>query len=86
MWKVKRMNTACIVVFTIAIGAGGIAAYLASGTDHQSAAPAAPIAQLQTLQQQIQPAMTANSNFIYPRGEGVSAVPYGVAGRQAMQT
>ena len=86
MWKVKRMNTACIVVFTIAIGAGGIAAYLASGTDHQSAAPAAPIAQLQTLQQQIQTAMTANSNFIYPRGEGVSAVPYGVAGRQAMQT
>ena len=91
MWKVKRMNTACIVVFTIAIGAGGIAAYLASGTDHQSAAPAASIAQPQTLQPQTLqpqtwPAMTANSNFIYPRGEGVSAVPYGVAGRQAMQT
>src|SRR5438128_6423494 len=38
MWKVKRMNTARIVVLTIAIGAGGIAAYLASGSDRQPAA------------------------------------------------
>ena len=86
MWKVKRMNTACIVVWTTAIGAGGTAATLASGFDHQSAAPAAPIAQLRTLQWQIWPAKTANSNFICPRGEGVSAVPYGVAGRPAIQT
>ena len=48
MWKVKRMNTARIVVLTIAIGAGGIAAYLASGSD-KPAAPAAPVAQLQTV-------------------------------------
>src|SRR3981189_1992496 len=48
MWKVKRMNTARIVVLTIAIGAGGIAAYLASGSDKQPAAPA-PTAQLQTV-------------------------------------
>ena len=86
MWKVKRMNTACIVVLTIAIGAGGIAAHLASGFDHQSAAPATPIAQLQSSPRQIRPAMTANRNFIYPRGEGVSAVPDGVASRRAMQT
>jgi hypothetical protein len=86
MWKVKRMNTACIVVLTIAIGAGGIAAYPASGSDSQLAASAAPIAPLQPSQRQIWPAMTANNNFIYPRGEGVSAVPYGVASRQAMQT
>jgi pilus assembly protein CpaB len=86
MWKVKRMNTACIVVLTIAIGAGGIAAFLASGFDNPLAAPAAPIALLQTLQRQIRPATTANNNFIYPRGEGVSAVPFGVASRQAMQT
>jgi pilus assembly protein CpaB len=33
MWEVKRMNTARIVVLTIAVGAGGIAAYLASGSD-----------------------------------------------------
>ena len=26
MWKVKRMNTARIVVLTIAVGAGGVAA------------------------------------------------------------
>jgi pilus assembly protein CpaB len=47
MWKVKRMNTARIVVLTIAIGAGGIAAYLASGSD-QPAAPA-PTAQIETV-------------------------------------
>src|SRR6202043_3744199 len=47
MWKVKRMNTARIVVLAIAIGAGGIAAYLASGSDKP--APAAPIAQLETV-------------------------------------
>jgi pilus assembly protein CpaB len=42
------MNTARIVVLTIAISAGGIAAYLASGSDNKSA-PAAPVAQLQTV-------------------------------------
>lgn len=47
MWKVKRMNTARIVVLTIAIGAGGIAAYLASGSDNKP--PAEPVAQLQTV-------------------------------------
>jgi len=42
------MNTARIVVLTIAVGAGGIAAYLASGSDNKPA-PAAPVAQLQTV-------------------------------------
>jgi pilus assembly protein CpaB len=42
------MNTARIVVLTIAVGAGGIAAYLASGSDDKPA-PAAPVAQLQTV-------------------------------------
>jgi pilus assembly protein CpaB len=46
MWKVKRMNTARIVVLTIAIGAGGIAAFLASGSDRP---PAEPVAQLPTV-------------------------------------
>jgi pilus assembly protein CpaB len=32
MWKVKRMNTARIVVLTIAVGGGGIAAYPADGS------------------------------------------------------
>jgi len=49
MWKVKRMNTARIVVLTIAIGAGGIAAYLASGSDNKPAAPVEQMAQLQTV-------------------------------------
>src|SRR4030088_1459918 len=47
MWKVKRMNTARIVVLTIAVGAGGVAAYLASGSDKPP--PSAPVAQLQTV-------------------------------------
>src|ERR1700691_1122865 len=48
MWKVKRMNTARIVVLTIALGAGGVAAYLVSGSDNKPA-PAEPAAQLQTV-------------------------------------
>ncbi|MEH2504368.1 pilus assembly protein CpaB [Bradyrhizobium sp. AZCC 1578] len=48
MWKVKRMNKPRIVVLTIAIGAGGVAAYLASGSGDRPA-PAQPVAQLQTV-------------------------------------
>jgi pilus assembly protein CpaB len=48
MWKVKRMNTARIVVLTIAVGAGGVAAYLASGAD-KGPAPAEPVAQMPTI-------------------------------------
>ncbi|MEH2525172.1 MULTISPECIES: Flp pilus assembly protein CpaB [unclassified Bradyrhizobium] len=42
------MNTARIVVLAIAIGAGGIAAYLASGSGDKPA-PAQPVAQMQTV-------------------------------------
>ena len=42
------MNTARIVVLTIAVGAGGVAAYLASGSDNHPA-PSAPVAQMQTV-------------------------------------
>ncbi|THD63801.1 MAG: Flp pilus assembly protein CpaB [Bradyrhizobium sp.] len=42
------MNTARIVVLTIAVGAGGIAAYLASGSDNKPL-PAEPVVQLQTV-------------------------------------
>jgi pilus assembly protein CpaB len=48
MWKVKRMNTARIVVLTIAVGAGGVAAYLASGSDPKPPPPE-PVVQLQTV-------------------------------------
>ena len=48
MWKVKRMNKARIVVLTVAIGAGGVAAYLASGSDTRQP-PAEPVVQLQTV-------------------------------------
>ena len=40
MWKVKRMNSARIMVLAIAIIAGGIAAWLASGSDPQPVAQA----------------------------------------------
>ena len=42
------MYTARIVVLIIALGAGGIAAYLASGSDNKPA-PAIPVAQLATV-------------------------------------
>src|SRR5580692_505178 len=42
------MYTARIVVLTIALGAGGFAAYLASGSDNKPA-PAEPVAQLPTV-------------------------------------
>src|SRR3954462_8944790 len=41
------MNRARIVVLTIAVGAGGVAAWLASGSDPQ-VAPVQPAGQLQT--------------------------------------
>ena len=45
MWKVKRMNTAPFVVLATADGAGGIAAYLANGSDSKPLL-AEPVAQL----------------------------------------
>jgi pilus assembly protein CpaB len=42
------MNTARIVVLAVALGAGGIAAYLASGSDNKPA-PAEPVVQLPTV-------------------------------------
>ena len=48
MWKVKRMNKPRIVVLAIAVGAGGIAAYLASGSDDKPA-PAQQVVQMQTV-------------------------------------
>jgi pilus assembly protein CpaB len=44
------MNIARIVVLTIALCAGGVAAYLASGWDNSKPAPAAPTASLQTVE------------------------------------
>jgi len=43
------MNTARIVVLAIAICAGGVAAYLASGSDKEAAAPAAAVQQIPTM-------------------------------------
>jgi len=43
------MNRARIVVLAVAISAGGVAAYLASGSDQSVPPPAAPVAQLPTV-------------------------------------
>ena len=47
MWKVKRMNRARIAILSIALGAGGIAAYLVSGSGETPAVQ--PAAQLPTV-------------------------------------
>ena len=86
MWKVKRMNTARIVDLTIANSAGGIAALPVGGTANRFAAPGAPVAPLRAMQRKSGPVMSAHSQFINLRSEGIHAVRYGVAGRQAMQT
>jgi pilus assembly protein CpaB len=44
------MMTARIVVLTIALSAGGVAAYLVSSTDKQQQAPVAPVVQLPTVE------------------------------------
>jgi pilus assembly protein CpaB len=44
------MNTARIVVLVIALGAGGVAAYLASGAGDNKPPPPAPVAQLPTVE------------------------------------
>jgi len=44
------MNTARIVVLSIALVAGGVAAYLARGSDDKSQVPAQPVAQLATVE------------------------------------
>src|ERR1700737_1597031 len=46
--KVEGIKTPRIVVLTIAVGAGGVAAYLVSGSDSKPP-PAEPVAQLQTV-------------------------------------
>jgi len=72
MWKVKRMNTARIVVLAIAVGTGGIPAYFASGSDNKPL-PAGPAAQLQTVN-----APEIRTDERTPRrGESVNVVRYG---------
>jgi pilus assembly protein CpaB len=99
MWKVKRMSTARIVVLTIAVGAGAIAAYLASGSGSK---PLPTVAQLQTmdvlvaksnilrqavapenLQWQTWPAATDDQAL--KRGDSVNVVRYGVSSPTAAQ-
>jgi pilus assembly protein CpaB len=48
MWKVKRMNTARIIVLTIAPGAGGIAAAYPTSASDNTPAPTEPVARLET--------------------------------------
>jgi pilus assembly protein CpaB len=65
MWDVKRMNTARIVVLTLALGAGGVAAYLASGSDRR-AEPVPVAAQMETVD-----VLVAKSDL--PLGQSITA-------------
>jgi len=94
MWKVKRMNTPRIVVLTIAVGAGGIAACPASGSDNK---PLPTVAQLQTMDvlvaksdiglgQTVAPEdlqwqtwPAATDDQALKRGDSVNVVRYGVS-------
>jgi len=69
MWKVKRMNTAGIVVLTIAVGTGGMSACPASGSDDKPL-PIDLAAQLQA----------PTSDDLGPkRSDGIDAVRFGVS-------
>jgi pilus assembly protein CpaB len=70
MWKVKRMNTARIVVLTIAVGAGGVAAYLASGSDPKPP-PSEPVVQMQTVD-----VLVAKSDIGLGQGVGAEDVQW----------
>ena len=53
LWKVQRMKAARIVVLVVAVAAGGVAAYLASGPSKEPPPPApapAPVAQIDTVE------------------------------------
>ncbi len=90
MWKVKRMNTARIVVLTPAVGAGGIVAYPANGSDNKPL-PTGQLAQPQTadipvakpdigLGRSITPEDLLWQSWPTPkRGERVNVVRYGVS-------
>jgi len=74
MWKVKRMNTARIVVPTTADGTGGIAAYLASRSDNPPL-PAEPAARWPAID-----ALVANGEPIRADGADLMAavLPAGI--------
>jgi pilus assembly protein CpaB len=70
MWKVKRMNTARIIVLTIALGAGGIAAaYPVSGSDN-TPAPTAPAARLQTADMRVATCGIGSGQGVKPERTG----------------
>jgi hypothetical protein len=90
MWKVKRMNTARIVVPAIAIGAGGIAAFLASGSDSPPQ-PAQRVVQLPTVDLRVlaidhgAPEISTGDQQRSRRGETINVVRYGINSPTTMQ-
>ena len=75
MWKVKRMNTARIVVLATAGGAGGIAACFASGSDGKPL-PTEPVGQLQ--------ALSSNDRNL-KLGDNLNAIRNGVSSTTTLQ-
>jgi pilus assembly protein CpaB len=93
MWKVKRMNTARIVVLTIAVGAGGVAAYPANGQPLPDTGLGRTVVP-EDLQRQAWPTATISNGFIREnerpdaatRIAGLAAVVrHGVAGSMTIQ-
>jgi pilus assembly protein CpaB len=86
MWKVKRMNTARIVVLAIAAGAGLTALHLASEVNGAPAPVAQPVAQLPTVDVLVAKSDIGLGQSIKPedlpgrRGSTVNVVRYGIAG------
>src|SRR3569833_2701536 len=60
------MMTARIVVLTIALSAGGVAAYLVSNTNKQQPTPAAPVVRLPTTEELVAKADIGLSQTIKP--------------------
>jgi len=90
MWKVKRMNTARIVVLANAAGAGAVAGYLAGGSDNDLL-PTESVARLRSvdvrsvkpddLRWQTGPAATATSSIVrrIERAGATTQVPGSIA-------
>jgi pilus assembly protein CpaB len=91
MWKVKRMNTACIVVLAIAAGAGLTALRLASGVHGAPAPVAQPVAQLPTVDVLVAKSDIGLGQSVLPddqpnwRGATVNMVRYGIASPPTVQ-
>jgi hypothetical protein len=85
MWKVKRMNTARIVVLAVAAGAGLTAPFPASGVNNNTSPPVAqPVAELRSIAD-VKTVEAMRDDQPNRRGETVNAFRYGVTSPTTVQ-